>query len=210
MYLHHHLHIHPHIYIYIIQILSLHICILVNKYVHTMMLMLKWRYIQYVCMFICLNIVRICRQWYTYVYIHFYAHMYGTHVSVWQPSRDEPLLRSSLLAGGRGDPHCHIGKQEVGTYIYSLLYMYTHWAPGSTSSWNFTAVNMVGGAGDHLGRLKSSPALPSAVPHHLFWDYSTIFILRSRHYHRAEWRTQLYSCINPSNWLPRGGVFSAC
>ncbi len=38
-----------------------------------------------------------------------------------QPSRvADPLLRSS-----RGDPPLCIGKQEVGTYIYSLLYTHT-------------------------------------------------------------------------------------
>jgi hypothetical protein len=46
-------------------------------------------------------------------------------------------LPSALRGGGGGEgweghPLCHIGKQEVGTYISSLLC--THLAPGSTSS----------------------------------------------------------------------------
>jgi hypothetical protein len=35
----------------------------------------------------------------------------------------------------------HIGMQEVGTYIYSLLYT-THWAPGSVSVMELTVVNV--------------------------------------------------------------------
>jgi hypothetical protein len=42
---------------------------------------------------------------------------------------------------------------------------------------SFTVVHVVGEASDHLGRLKSSPAQPSAVLHHLFWDYAIVFIL---------------------------------
>ncbi len=49
---------------------------------------------------------------------------------------------SPLLSLGEGDPPCHIGPQEAGTCIYNLLYI-THWAPGLTSSWSFTAVNVV-------------------------------------------------------------------
>jgi hypothetical protein len=37
-----------------------------------------------------------------------------------------------LLAGGRGKPPLCIGKQEVGTYLYSLLHT-MHRAPGLTS-----------------------------------------------------------------------------
>ncbi len=56
-----------------------------------------------------------------------------------QPSEAwQPL---PALCGGRVDP-CHIGKQEVGTYIHSLLYT-THWASGSSSSCSFTVVNVV-------------------------------------------------------------------
>ncbi len=47
-----------------------------------------------------------------------------TSVLARQPSRAaDPLLRSSR--GGEGDPPLCIGKQEVGTYIYSLLYTHT-------------------------------------------------------------------------------------
>ncbi len=41
-----------------------------------------------------------------------------------QPSRAADSLLRSSRGGGRGPPLC-IGKQEVGTYIYSLLYTYT-------------------------------------------------------------------------------------
>ncbi len=44
-------------------------------------------------------------------------------VLAWQPSQvADPLLRS--LRGGVGTPLC-IDKQEVGTFIYSLLYTHT-------------------------------------------------------------------------------------
>ncbi len=46
---------------------------------------------------------------------------------------------SSALRGEEGGPPCHIGIQEARTYIYRLFYT-THWAPGSMSSWSFTAV----------------------------------------------------------------------
>ncbi len=49
-----------------------------------------------------------------------------------------PLLCS--LAGGRG-ALC-IGKQEVGTYIYSLLYTQTGLL-GLSPLWSFTVVNVV-------------------------------------------------------------------
>ncbi len=39
-----------------------------------------------------------------------------------QPSQAVAFL--SALPGGRGPPLC-VGKQEVGTYIYSLLYTQT-------------------------------------------------------------------------------------
>jgi hypothetical protein len=52
-------------------------------------------------------------------------HKNGRTVLARQPSRAaDPLLRS-LRGGGEGDPLLCIGKQEVGTYIYSLLYTHT-------------------------------------------------------------------------------------
>ncbi len=50
---------------------------------------------------------------------------------------------SSTLSRREGGTPCHIGIQEVATYIYSLSYT-THLAPGSTSSWSITAVNVLG------------------------------------------------------------------
>ncbi len=44
----------------------------------------------------------------------------------WPGSRAKrPILSSTPRGGGEGDPPMCIGKQEVGTYIYSLLYTHT-------------------------------------------------------------------------------------
>jgi hypothetical protein len=48
-------------------------------------------------------------------------------------------LRAPLRGGG--DPR-YIGKQEVGTYIYSLLYTHTGLL-GLSLLWSFTVVNVV-------------------------------------------------------------------
>ncbi len=54
--------------------------------------------------------------------------------------RSSPPL---LAGGGEGDPPLCIGKQEVGTYIYSLLYTHTL---GSWDDffWSLAAVNVKG------------------------------------------------------------------
>jgi hypothetical protein len=76
-----------------------------------------------------------------------------------------------LYAGG-GDPLC-IGKQEVGTYIYSCPYT-VHEAL-CTFLLSFTAVNMVEGPANTLSWLKKPPAQPFAALHHPPWDYGIVF-----------------------------------
>jgi hypothetical protein len=49
---------------------------------------------------------------------------------------------SAAWGGGGADPPCHIGKQEAGTYIYSLLHTNTGLL-GLFPSWSFTVVNVV-------------------------------------------------------------------
>ncbi len=59
-------------------------------------------------------------------------HLYGIPLPIivliqyWPGSRAErPIPSSAPRGGGEEDPPLGIGKQEVGTYIYSLLYTHT-------------------------------------------------------------------------------------
>jgi hypothetical protein len=60
----------------------------------------------------------------TYQVQMFYTICYVLSVLARQPSRAADFLLRSSRGGGWGLPLC-IGKQAVGTYIYSLLYTHT-------------------------------------------------------------------------------------
>jgi hypothetical protein len=78
-----------------------------------------------------------------------------------QPSRAVPPYHCSLQKGGGG----HIGIQEVGTYICSLLYT-IHWAPGHVFFMVLCSCKCGRGASDHLGWLKNHPP----ALHHPPWN----------------------------------------
>jgi hypothetical protein len=84
-----------------------------------------------------------------------------------------PILSSAPRRGGEGDPPLCIGKQEVGTYIYSRTYT-VHGALG-----NFFEVlrllHVVGESVDLFCWLKKPPALPFAAFHHPPWDFGIVF-----------------------------------
>jgi hypothetical protein len=94
----------------------------------------------------------------------------------------------------------NIGKQGMGTYIYSLLYTYT----GLLGQLLHEVLQpfMCEGPGDHLGRLKKPP-VPSTLGlwHHLYPMAGTRSTRR---------RLCFYSCNTLAAGLPGGETCSDC